>query len=242
MIRFVRSVAALAATLIALMPPAANSATVYYHFGNEDVGSSYAEGQAFGPWVDVFNGYGHQAIVVDSYGHRLLQQRPQASASSAETHASLTTTVSSFTPRKVVAEFITVSQLRTPNPNPWEVGWLLWNYGDTTHFYYVALKPNGWEVGKADPGYPGNQRFIASGSNFTFPVGHWQHIEVTQGDTNGYPTFTVQVNVNGSLQTLTTFTDWERPYASGRVGLYNEDALVHWGSVTIEYGSPRRRR
>ena len=86
------------------------------------------------------------------------------------------------------ANTITTSQLRnkdntppTPNnptskPNPWEVGWLLWCFSpDPTHpydpsptsnsnfrFYALTLKPNGWEVSKQDPAYPGGQRFLKS--------------------------------------------------------------------------------
>lgn len=86
------------------------------------------------------------------------------------------------------ANIVTTAQLRnkdntppTPNnpdskPNPWEVGWLLWCFSpDPTHpydpsptsnsnfrFYALTLKPNGWEVSKQDPAYPGGQRFLKS--------------------------------------------------------------------------------
>ena len=86
------------------------------------------------------------------------------------------------------ANIVTLKQLRnkdntppTPNnptsePNPWEVGWLLWCFSpDPTHpydpsptsnsnfrFYALTLKPNGWEVSKQDPSYKGGQRFLKS--------------------------------------------------------------------------------
>lgn len=86
------------------------------------------------------------------------------------------------------ANIVTTAQLRnkdntppTPQnpdskPNPWEVGWLLWCFSpDPTHpydpsptsnsnfrFYALTLKPNGWEVSKQDPAYPGGQRFLKS--------------------------------------------------------------------------------
>lgn len=86
------------------------------------------------------------------------------------------------------ANIVTTAQLRnkdnttpTPNnptsePNPWEVGWLLWCFSpDPTHpydpsptsnsnfrFYALTLKPNGWEVSKQDPSYKGGQRFLKS--------------------------------------------------------------------------------
>ena len=86
------------------------------------------------------------------------------------------------------ANIVTTAQLRSPDntpptpqnpdskPNPWEVGWLLWCFSpDPTHpydpsptsnsnfrFYALTLKPNGWEVSKQDPAYPGGQRFLKS--------------------------------------------------------------------------------
>jgi hypothetical protein len=32
---------------------------------------------------------------------------------------------------------------------------------------------------------------------------------------------------------ITTFTDYERPYSSGRVGLYSEDAEAYFDNVSI---------
>lgn len=86
------------------------------------------------------------------------------------------------------ANIVTTAQLRnkdntpptkdnpTSEPNPWEVGWLLWCFSpDPTHpydpsptsnsnfrFYALTLKPNGWEVSKQDPSYKGGQRFLKS--------------------------------------------------------------------------------
>ena len=35
----------------------------------------------------------------------------------------------------------TVRQLREGSPaNPWEVAWVVWNYVDPNHFYYLAIK------------------------------------------------------------------------------------------------------
>ena len=67
----------------------------------------------------------------------------------------------------------------TSEPNPWEVGWLLWCFSpDPTHsydpsptsnsnfrFYALTLKPNGWEVSKQDPSYKGGQRFLKSNAD-----------------------------------------------------------------------------
>lgn len=89
------------------------------------------------------------------------------------------------------ANIVTLKQLRnkdntpptpdnpTSEPNPWEVGWLLWCFSpDPTHpydpsptsnsnfrFYALTLKPNGWEVSKQDPSYKGGQRFLKSNTD-----------------------------------------------------------------------------
>lgn len=203
-------------------------------FSSYAIGTSYAEGATFGAWTDVFNGFGYQKIVQDGARHQL-EQAPQASTQAGETHAALTVSTQSYTPTRVIAEGTTVAQLRTPTPNPWEVGWLAWNYSDNEHFYYLSLKPNGWELGKEDPAYPGAQRFLATGSTPTFPIGTWLRYDITQTvNADGSVTMVVKAKKgNGTLTTLATFTDSERPYTSGKIGLYNEDAKSWWGYVKV---------
>lgn len=201
------------------------------------VGQTYADGVAFGPWRVEYNGYGYTKIAQNNVGANRLEQAPKASTSPGETHAALTLTQASYTPTLVTASFRTISQLRTGSaPNPWEVAWLLWNYTDDDHFYSVNLKPNGWELGKEDPAYPGSQRYLATGSTPTYPIGAWYHLDVTQTVSNGLPTFTVKATVSatGAQTTLATFTDHERPYLSGKVGLYNEDAKTWFATVTVQ--------
>lgn len=205
---------------------------------------SLSEGQTLGNWTDVFNGGGSQSIFVDAGGTHYLRQQPQTSTSSSETHASLTTSSSSITkPVTLHYEYQNQQQLRTgSSPNPWEVGWALFNYTDNNHFYYVALKTNGWELGKEwlDSNNVQQQQFLASGSTPTYAIGHWLQLDLTVS----YPsstsaTITVKAkDQNLAQQTLTTFTDdgttaSGAAYQSGKVGLYNEDAKVDWGYVKV---------
>lgn len=152
---------------------------------------------------------------------------PAAPKSLSETHAALVTSSTSFTNDvNYRGTTRTVKQLRQNNPaNAWEVSWLIWNFKDNTSFYYVVLKPGGWELGKADPAYPGAQRFLATGSNIKFPIGEWNTFEIVQDQAAGAMT----VKVNGTL--LVSFTDKERPYTSGKVGFYTEDAEVELDGV-----------
>jgi hypothetical protein len=121
----------------------------------------------------------------------------------------------------------TVMQLRTGSlPNPWECAWLVWRYQDDQHFYYVALKPAGWEIGKRDPAYPGGQRFLASGED-EFPLRAWHDFLIVQDNA------LITIRLNGVV--IASIADGERPLTSGRLGLYTEDAEVELGAVTAPF-------
>jgi hypothetical protein len=183
------------------------------------------DGTGIGAWTFVFDGYGCTGFVA-SNGNTMLVEQPMASVSPGETHGALVIGPSTSGDLTLEVATATTRQLRTGSaPNPWEVGWVLWQYTDTAHFYYVALKPNGWELGKADPAYPGSQRFLDTGSWPTFPVGPWYRVRVTQTGS------TVEVFVDDFL--ITSFTDTERPYTAGRLGLYTEDAAVSFDNVAV---------
>jgi hypothetical protein len=219
---------ALAAVSMVGAPPEAATATTWRTVLNETfagipAGLTWADGHTYGAWRADFNGYGRtQVRVLD---RRVLSERPKASTRRSETHASLVTT--RIVPRdvQVTLSLRTVRQLRTGSaPNPWEVGWVLWHYTDNHHFYYVALKPTGWEIGKEDPAYPGYQRFLATGSK-RFAVGVWHTVTIRQVGN------VIQVWADGVG--LTTFRDLQRPYLYGRVGLYNEDSEVNFSNVVV---------
>jgi hypothetical protein len=181
----------------------------------------WAEGSRHGPWRVVFTGFG----VVDGAGGQVrLFPKPPA-AGSPDTHAGLVVSQDSCDDVVLSARLRTQQQLRTPRPNPWEVAWLGWHYTAPGRFYSLVLKPNGWELTKQDASYPGGQRFLATGDSPTFAVGSWHDASVVQsGDV-------IKVSADGRL--LASFTDTERPYTSGRVGLYTEDARVTFDQVQI---------
>jgi hypothetical protein len=173
----------------------------------------------------VFDGLGCVAGISVG-GNTMLMERPAEAASPDETHAALVVGPAASGDVTVQASVITTQQLRTGSaPNPWEVAWLLWHYTDNTHFYYFIPKPNGWELGKADPAYPGAQRFLATGTWPVFPVGTWHRVSISQLGQS------IDVSVNGVL--LTRYTDRERTYTSGRVGLYTEDAESYFDNVSL---------
>lgn len=180
----------------------------------------WAEGSVHGPWRSVFDGHGEN---IGRHDGLLLSPRP--SKEPGETHAGLIVSTQQYGDVDYRATMRTIAQLRTPKPNPWEVPWLVWAYTDPEHFYYVTLKPNGWELGKRDPAYPGGQRFLATGPE-RFPVSSTTEVQVVQrGPMMG-------VSVGPKRSGLITYRDQERPYLHGSVGVYTEDARVVFSSLS----------
>lgn len=181
-------------------------------------------GDGVGGWSPVFTGGGH--ISADAAGG-VLVLAPEAAREPAETHAALAVSRRRFGDLQLDATARTVRQLRAGEPNPWEVAWLLWAYTSNTSFYYLALKPNGWELGKEDPAYPGAQRFLATGERpFALGVDHRFAVR-HQGN---------RLRVAADGEALVDLVDEERPLAGGAVGLYCEDAEIMVGEVNVHGG------
>lgn len=195
------------------------------NFSSYTQNTCFADGTNFGPWTSAFAGFG--CVQVESSGTRSwLDEAPEVSTDSSQTHSSLVLGPSFSNALTFSVSLNTVAQLRQGSaPHPWEVGWVLWHYTDNSHFYYFLPKANGWELGKEDPAYSGSQRFLATGSSPTFSIGSWHNITIMETAQN-----TITVYVDGNL--ITTFTDTERPYTSGRIGLYDEDSHVQFQNVS----------
>jgi hypothetical protein len=224
-----------AAVLLSVVLATSVAAAVFVEdFSSMPADECLPDGSEIGAWTFVFDGYGCSGFVA-SNGNTMLLLQPMGSSSAGETHGALVIGPPTSGDVTLEVSTATLRQLRTGStPNPWEVGWVLWHVVDTAHFYYFAAKPNGWELGKADPAYPGSQRFLATGSWPAFPIGPWYRVRVTH--TGG----TIQVFVDDLL--LTTFTDGERPYATGRLGLYSEDAEAYFDDVSVTTSDARPKR
>jgi hypothetical protein len=180
----------------------------------------WQDGSRHGEWVAVFNGYGE----VRTDGDALLMS-PQQPADRRNTHAALVVTARPYGDVAISLRLRTERQLRTADPQAWEVGWVLWHYGGEGRFYALALKPNGWELSKQDPRYPGGQRFLASGRTPTFPVGSWHRVGIVQVGN--------RIDVAADGHHLARYTDRAEPYLTGALGLYTEDARVHFTDIQI---------
>lgn len=183
-----------------------------------------------GAWFLNFAGFGS----VSSNGTSVTLA-PAASVAPNDTHSALVTTTASYdvssSPLIVEATILNNFQSRQGSaPNPWEAGWLVWNFSNNTSFYYFTLKTNGWELGQANPGFPGAQRFPATGSFPAVSLGASYNIRMIQTGNN------IKVYINNVL--IVNYDDTIAPYYSGKIGLYTEDASVTFSSVSIENGGP----
>lgn len=183
--------------------------------------SAWKQGQQYGKWWLAFDGYGSVSGTDDD-----ILMYPQIASREDITHACLVYTDETFE-NSVDFEITlnTEQQLRDGEPNTWEVGWVLWNYTDPDHFYALVLKPNGWELSKQDPAYPGAQRFLASGHEPVFPINQNHRVRIIQVGN------TVTFYANG--EELGKFTDEERPYQNGSIALYLEDARVRFTDLVV---------
>lgn len=175
------------------------------------------QGEDFGAWTVRFDGYG--CVSVYGRGEQgALAMGPKAAQKDFHTHAPLVLGPSYGDHLMLHTRVETTAQLRDGKPNPWEVAWVIWQYEDDTKFYYFIPKPNGWELGKRDPNYPGGQRFLASGTKERFPIGQVHDVTVVQDDDK------IAVFVDG--REIVRTRDTEKPYRQGRIGIYAEDAAI----------------
>jgi cellulose synthase/poly-beta-1,6-N-acetylglucosamine synthase-like glycosyltransferase len=189
----------------------------------------WVDGSRHGAWIALFDGYGETTARTDGTD-QVISLAPRAAAAPSTTHAGLVVSADHHTDVRMSVQLRTLRQLRIPGPASWEVGWVLWNYTDPARFYAFALKPNGWELSKQDPAYPGGQRFLASGEAPRVLLTTWHTIEVTQTDN------TIAIDVDGVP--VAVVTDSERPYLAGAVGLYCEDSVVEFRRVQALSGPP----
>ncbi|MFF5206191.1 family 16 glycoside hydrolase [Streptosporangium sp. NPDC000396] len=184
---------------------------------------SWRQGTVRGGLLLQFDGYG-TASACRRDGEWLWRLSPKPAHTPDETHAALAVTTATHSDLELRVRARTPRQLRLPAPNPWEVAWMVWHYTDNHHFYYLILKPNGWELGKVTPGYPGGQRFLATG-NQPYDAGLWHTIEIRQ------VADTITADVNGCR--LIHLRDLEHPYRKGQVGIYTEDATADFTDLRV---------
>lgn len=179
-------------------------------------------------WYQVFSGYGHNQVT-GSGANPAITLSVATTHSRHVTHAALVLSKARYDNFVASAEVQTVRQLRAGsagNPNPWEVGWVVWHYSSPQRFYALTLEPTGWLLSKQDPAYPGGERFLTSGTLPRFPVGSTHRVGIVQVGNR------ITVSADGHL--LAIFTDTQRPYLSGGFGAYAEDSVASFRDIHLQ--------
>lgn len=213
------------ALLSARRGPDANTTGPFVeHFAQTD--RRWEEGSRHGRFTTIFDGYGTVAIEDEA-----LVLSPKAAQQLDKTHAALVVARLAHDDRvDFEATMTPTAQLRRGDPpNVWETGWLVWNYVDPSDFWYLILKPNGWEVGRVDPATKG-QVFVATGDEFATPIGVPRRVRVHHRS----PLLTIWVD--GEL--LLDRTDIPAGHTP-LFGFYTEDATVVFDDIASP-GSPAR--
>lgn len=178
-------------------------------------------------WYSIFNGYGRTSVT--GTGAQLtIMLAPGRARTSHDTHAALVITKSWYQDFVAVTHVRTVRQLRrgaAGQPNPWEVGWVVWHYTSNRHFYALTLEATGWVLSKQDPAYRGGERFLVSGKFPRFRIGVTHSVGIVQIGN--------QITISADGHRLTQYTDTQRPYLSGGFGVYSEDSLARFGHIQL---------
>jgi 3-keto-disaccharide hydrolase len=192
-------------------------------FDRAPLGAGWPDDTTWGDWHSVHDGFGRTAVVEDGAG-RLLQLSTRTPELPTETYSSLVHSARAFSDVDFTVRLRTARQLRAA-PNPWEVAWVLWRYTDNAHFYSFIVKPDGWELAKEDAAYPGKQRFLAYSYARSFPAGRTYEIRIRHVREE------ITIWVGG--RRIVAFRDRERPYRSGSIALYAEDAVALYEPVVL---------
>ena len=197
-------------------------------FSSYEAGDCVPDGGRIGRWDVVSTGFGCVKAAGEGT-RRWLHASTSRSESRSETHAVLITGPVMKAPFTLTARVNTVEQTRAGAANDWEAAWLVWGYTDRKHFYYFAAKPDGWELGKRDPAFRGGQRFLTDGKSPVFPLRTWARITITQ-------TAEHHIIVRSGGRLVAAFTDVQRPYEAGKIGLYGEDCFARFDDVAAVSG------
>ncbi len=198
---------------------------------------NFTEGSAIGPyWCCLWLGYGTGRVEGGQ-----LWLSPGTSTSPLETHSALVR--SNFALGRawdISVSVTTDAQLRTaknrrkfaPSPNPWETAWLIGNmtdYGDAG--IYFIYKPNGVELG-AYGNFGGIRTYLYTSKNPTMTVGKTYLYRLTSDGNTLTASIGNNVVAQASLASLAGYQ------FGNKIGLYTEDAAVHFGPVSVATSYP----
>lgn len=128
----------------------------------------------------------------------------------------------------------TERQLRSCEPNPWEVAWILFRFQDVHNFYYFILKTNGVELGKRENGDffgPSSQIFLYTSNSPILCLGEWYDIKI---EVSNLRKFSVRIRVWINNKVVVDYLDDETALLFGGIALYTEDSISIFDNVTVK--------
>jgi hypothetical protein len=140
----------------------------------------------------------------------------------------------------------TVKQLRV-TPNSWDTVWLMFRFneaqGTDFHHYYLALKSNGTlELGKKDNAVMAEEQYyMSTGVGYTYALNTWNKVKIRVVGFNIKVyiddvlkiDFTDDGHLGAQIDAPNTPASPSIYLANGLICLYNEDAEVEFGPMTI---------
>ncbi len=148
----------------------------------------------------------------------------------------------SFTDFDITLSVRTKDQLRFV-PDPWEAAWVMFRYTDAYHHYYLVLKSNSTlELGKKDNVLSvDEQYFLSTGVGFTYTESGWNkvRIKVVSNHITVWIDDIQKIDMidDGSLGAQGGAPNTSAVPSStlygGKMGLYNEDAVVEFSPMTV---------
>lgn len=127
----------------------------------------------------------------------------------------------------------TEKQLRSDEPNPWEVAWVLFRFQDVRNFYYFILKTNGIELGKREKGDffgPSSQIFLFTSNLPTLRLGEWYDIKI---EVVNLKKSSVRIRVWLNNTMIINYLDNETTLLFGGIALYVEDSIAIFDNITV---------
>ena len=191
-------------------------------------GSDNLRGWSDLKWKVAYDGYGEVGVEDGS-----ASLKPATSERPLESHAALALAGSpKWRDYTFEARMNLKQQLRKNSPrNEWEAGWLLFRYMGEARSYYLIHKTNGVELGKLVPPEGEGQVFLVTKSKPRAVPGRWHDYRIEVRGAN------IKVYIDDKLQI--DYTD-PSPILHGGVGLYTEDANVHFRQPTMTEISSNR--
>jgi hypothetical protein len=193
-------------------------------------------------WLDVYGGYGLKGVTTETLAaggtNGYFFEYPKASTSPGESHATLTTSTTSFKDFQMTLFMKTVKQLRQNSPpNSWETAWVFWHYTDQFHNYALVLKTNGLQIEKKDNNVGCDcEIFLKTTSIPTVHIGQWQKLTLRVTN-SAFNTPHIQVWVDGVVAADFVDNSIHQPnspqLATGYMGMYDEDSITNFDDVSV---------